>query len=199
MHIPLARLQTLPTRQRRQAIHQQFLGDIHALLLEHLRQSLLLAFRRGRDQRLAAGLANQLDLGGGRAADRQQGHRGGLVDDAQPRVVAARVALPVGVVGDVTGGDGHRVVVEGRIVAAGCGPPEMRVEGHAVGAVRVDGEGAPDALPDARGLEGLFLEGAMSVTPGESVVLVVGMGSVGLRLRWAERRLRRLWPPAWRP
>lgn len=159
MHIPLSRLEALPTRQRRHAIHQQVLGDRNALLLKHARQPLLLALSSRRDQRLAALGANQLDLGAalGGIADRQQGDGVGLAHDREARVVAARVALPVGIVGDVARGHGHGVVVEGRVVAAGGRPAEVRVEGHAVGAFGVDGEGTADAFPDAGGLEGVFL------------------------------------------
>lgn len=82
----------------------------------------------------------------------------GLPHDAQARVVAAVVALPVGVVGDVAGGDSDGVVVLERRVVAGRRVAVVWVQRDAVGAVRVDGGRAADALPDAGGLDGVFLE-----------------------------------------
>lgn len=174
--VPLAALQALPARQRRHPVDQQLPHGRDALLLEHAREPLLPALRLGRHERPPARLADQRPLRRRRAADRQQRRGVGLADHAQARVAAARVALPVRVVGEVARGDGHGVVVAQGVEAARRGPAVVRVQGHAVGAVRVDGEGAADALPDADGLEGLFLHtrGGGGGWFGQSILLVGG-------------------------
>ena len=157
MHVPRTLLQALPAEQRWHAVHEELLRRLHALLLEHLGEALLLALGLGRHERLAALLADELDLGVRGVADGQQGDGVGLAHDGQARVVAADVALPVRVVGDVAGRAGDWVVVGERVLATGRGPAEVRVEGDAIGALRIDCERAADALPDADGLESLFL------------------------------------------
>lgn len=79
---------------------------------------------------LRASLAKLQDvvLGRGLAADSQEGDGVGLGDGAEGRVVPPGVALPVRVVGDVTGGKGDWVVVGERGVRARGGQAELRVQ-----------------------------------------------------------------------
>lgn len=77
--------------------------------------------------------------------------------DGIARVVAPGVALPVRVVGDVSRGVGDGVVVRQRVEGTRGRVAVVGVQGHAVGAVGVDGESAADAVPDADGLDGVFL------------------------------------------
>ena len=92
-----------------------------------------------------------------RAADAQQGNGLGLAHDGQARVVAPRVTLPVRVVGDVAGWVGDGVVVRKGVEGARSWDAVVGVQRNAVGAVGVDGEGTADAVPDADGLDGVFL------------------------------------------
>lgn len=159
VHIPLPRRQALPARQRRQAAgHLEHpLGRLDAAILEVVRQPRRLAFLLGLDQRLGALLADQLDPRLGGAADRQKRDLLGLADVAQARIVAAGVALPVRVVGDVPRREGDGIVVLERVIAARRGIAVVGVEGDAVGPVGVDGCRAAEALPDAGRLECVFL------------------------------------------
>lgn len=156
VHVPRARRETLAARQWRQAVHEQVLGNVLGRgLLQSLGQaglSLLL----GSNELLLASLADELDLGLGGAADGQQGDGVGLVDDAELGVRAAGVALEVSVVGDVTCGHRHGVIV-GRGLGAGSRVAVVRVEGNTVGAVGVNGEELAEALPDTGRLDRLLL------------------------------------------
>lgn len=206
VHVPRTLLQALPAEQRWHAVHEQVLGRLHALLLEHLGEALLLALGLGRHKRLAALLSDQLDLGVRGVADRQQGDGVGLVHDGQAGVVAADVTLPVRVVGDVAGGAGDRVVVGQRVLATRCGPAEVWVEGDAIRALRIDRKRAADALPDADGLEGLFLlkaKGARRSVRGEWARAdwesLSDVSTVDLLTKPSWHRLRRLSLQPWRP
>ena len=71
-------------------------------------------------------------------------------------VVAAHIAFPVGVVGNVGGWNGDGVG-ELRVWTAWSGPTEERVEGYTGGAVGVYGEKATKDFPEAGRAEGVFL------------------------------------------
>lgn len=160
VHVPRAASKALSARQRRQAVDKQVGGDRRGGrrgLGQERTQALRLAHLGGGDERLRAGLANQLRLGRSGAADRQQGDGIGLVDDAKARVVAAGVALPVGVAGNVASGDGDGVGDAEGVLLAGRRGAVVGVEGHTVGAVLVERHEAAKALPDALALQGLFL------------------------------------------
>jgi hypothetical protein len=88
----------------------------------------------------------------------------GLVDDTELGVVAAVVALPVGVVGDVASGQRNGVVVLERRVGAGGRVTVVRVQRNTVGALGINGQEAAEGLPDTRRLEGLLLYGRGSVS-----------------------------------
>ena len=92
-----------------------------------------------------------------RTAHAQERNGLGLAHDGQARVVAPRVALPVRVVGNVARGESDGVGIRQRVQLARRRVAVVRVQGDAVGAVGVDGEGAADAVPDADGLDGVFL------------------------------------------
>ena len=175
----------LAAGDRREAVDEQVLGNgSDALGLDKGSETAgggaLLA---GGDEGLLAGVADELLLGGGGAAEGQQADGVALGHVAGAGVGAADVAAPVGVVGDVAGGGGDGIVVAVRVVGSRRGVPEVRVQRHAVGAVRIDGEGAADALPDAGGLEGLFLywrEGGVVSQPRISCRGVSGnLGNLG--------------------
>lgn len=158
VHVPLSLRQRLPAGQRGHTADKEVLGDVLGRGLgQDLGQTRRLALLLGSNKRLLAGLANQLDLGARGAADGEQADDVGLADDAQLRVVAAGVALPVGVAGNVGGGQRDGVLEGLGGVGAGRGIAKVRVERHAVGSVRVDGQGLAEGLPDAGGLEGLLL------------------------------------------
>lgn len=91
--------------------------------------------------------------------------------------MAAVVALPVRVVGDVTRWKGDGVIKRHGVVAAGRWVAVVRVQGHAVGAVGVDGEGFSDGLPYSCGLDGLFLRERLGLVFFDSVV---GLRPIGL-------------------
>lgn len=80
-----------------------------------------------------------------------------LVDDAELRVRSTGITLPVGVVGDVAGGNGDGIIVGLGVQGAGGRVSEVRIQRDTVGAVGVDGEGLSDGLPEAGGLKSLFL------------------------------------------
>jgi hypothetical protein len=153
---PLPRSQARTAGQRWQSPDKHILRHVLGGLLQRLGQARL-ALLLGRHEGLLARLADELDLGARRAADRQERGELRLVDDAELGVGAARVALPVGVVGDVARGERHRVVVLGGRVRAGRGVAEVGVQRDAVGSLGVDGEEAAERLPQAGGLEGVFL------------------------------------------
>jgi hypothetical protein len=73
--------------------------------------------------------------------------------------VAAVVALPVRVVGNVASWEGDRVVEGHGVVAAGSWVTVVRVQRNTIGAVGINGEGFANGLPDSGGLDGLFLCG----------------------------------------
>ena len=157
---PLASSHGLATRGRGQTarLGEHQLGRLDTGLLKVGGQAAgLLALLLGGDDGLGAGLADELDARLGGAADGQESDLIGLVDDREARVGATGVALPVRVVGNVAGREGDGVVVLERRVGAGGGQAVVRVQGHAVGPVRVEGERAADTLPDTFGLEGVLL------------------------------------------
>lgn len=161
VHIPRSRHQGLSARQRRQAVDKHILGHTLGGLFEERGQSGLALLLRSHEG-LLSGLANQLDLWLRGAAHRQQRHGVALVDDAELRVRAAHVTLPVGVVGDVAGGKRDGIIVSLGVQGAGGRVSEVRIERHAVGAVGVEGKGLSDRLPDAGGLKSVFLRGSGS-------------------------------------
>lgn len=73
------------------------------------------------DEGLASLLSNQLDAGSGSASYGKESDLVGLGNDGRAGVVAAGIAFPVRVVGDVAGRDGDGVVVLCGIVGAGGG------------------------------------------------------------------------------
>lgn len=156
VHIPSSSRQGLSTRQRRQSIDKNVLCHILGRLLQELGQARLALLLR-RNESLLAGLANQLDLGLRGASHRQQRHDVTLGNDAELRVRATVITLPVGVVGNITGGKSDGVVEAEGVQASGRRVSEVRVQGNTVGAIGVEGEGLADGLPQAGGLEGLFL------------------------------------------
>lgn len=167
MHIPLPLgiAHRRPARQRWQATSslQHPLRSLDTGRLDIVGQAGLLALLLGGNQSLGSLLANELDTGGGSGADGQESNLLGLGDDRETGVVAAGVALPVRVVGEVAGREGDRVVVLEGVVLAGGGEAVVGVEGDAVGAVGVEGEGGAELLPEAGGLDGVFLDGEVSV------------------------------------
>lgn len=146
-------------RGRRQAIGTQNAGNASLVLLEVAGKTTLLALRLDRNNLLGTSLAELQDvvLGRSLATDGQERHGVGLGDGAECRVVPPGVALPVRVVGDVTGGKGDGVVVSERRVRARGGQAELRVQRDTGGSVRVNREGAADPVPDTLGLESVFL------------------------------------------
>jgi hypothetical protein len=159
MDIPLSLLQTLTARQRRQPVLvQQQLSNILSVLLEVLGQALLLALLLGSHERLASGLANEFHPRLDSAADAKERDLVGLSNDGKLRVVAAVVALPVRVVGNVAGGECDRIGILEGVVRAGGRVAVVGVERDTVGAVRVNREGASDAFPDAGRLKSMLLK-----------------------------------------
>lgn len=73
------------------------------------------------------------------------------------RVSPAGIALPVGVFGDVGGGQSDGIVVGCWVESAGGWVAELRVHGDTSGAFGVDGEEAVNPGVDSRGLDGVFL------------------------------------------
>lgn len=159
MHVPLAARQRLAARRRGKTANEDVLGDNTSRRLgQELGQAVGLAVLLGSNELLLASLANELDLGLGLAADSQQADNIGLVDDGKARVRTAGVALPVGVSGNITSGQRNGVVVLEGVVGAGGGKTEGRVERDTVGALGVEGEDAAEGLPDAGGLDSVFLQ-----------------------------------------
>lgn len=157
MDIPSSRRKALAAGQRRQAVHKHILGGLAG---RHLTKGLSkagLGLLLDGNELLLARLADELDLGGSSAADGEELGELGLVDDAELGVVASRVSLPVGVVGDVARGQRHGVVVLERRVGAGGRVTEVRVERDTVGSFGVNGEESSENLPHARRLDGLLL------------------------------------------
>lgn len=166
VHVPVAvGLDVVAGGRGGEAVDEDvLLGLLDALgLLQEDGEAALLALLLGGNEGLLAGLADEVDLGARGAADGEQAHDVGLGDDAQLGVGAADVAAPVGVVGDVGGGNGDIVVVGEGVLGAGRGVAEGGVQRDTGRAVGVDGEDAADALVDAGRLEGLFLRQAVSV------------------------------------
>lgn len=95
-----------------------------------------------------------------------------LVDDAELRVRATDITLPVGVVSDVAGRNGDGIIVGLGVQATGGRVSEVRIEGDAVGAVGVDGKSLSDGLPDTGGLESVFLRFQGQHNLPSSIVIV---------------------------
>lgn len=107
-----------------------------------------------------------------------------MVDHTELGVRPTDIALPVGVLRNVTGGSCDRVVVVCRVVAAGGRVAEERIERDAGGSAGVDLEIVGDGGPDAFGLDGEFLrEGAVSVkvvvrAQGRRATCLEGLGDL---------------------
>jgi hypothetical protein len=82
----------------------------------------------------------------------------GLANDGKLRVVAAVIALPVRVVGNIARRESDGVGVFEGIVGAGGRVAVVWVEGDTVGAVGVNCKGASDAFPDAGRLKRVLLK-----------------------------------------
>jgi len=94
-----------------------------------------------------------------------------LIHERELWVGAARVALPVWVLGDVACGDGDGFDERKGVVGAWGWVAELGVEGDAVGACGVDGEEGADPFPDAGGLDCVFLVcGQLDGGNGEDVL-----------------------------
>ena len=91
-------------------------------------------------------------------ADGQELNKLWLADDAGTCVVAAVVALPVWVIGDVSSWESDSIIVASWVECARCRVAELWVQWDTVGAVWVDGQEAADALPNASGLDSVFLK-----------------------------------------
>ncbi len=158
MDIPLSASQGLAAGQRRQAVDEHVLGDVFLVLSrqEGCQPFALAVLLRG-NEGLAPLVPDQLHLGRRRISDREQRHGVCLGHDGQARIAAPRVTRPVGVASDVGRGQRDEVVVGHGVEGARGRMAIVRVQRHAVGAVGVYGEGPAEALPEARGLESLFL------------------------------------------
>ena len=118
----------------------------------------LLTFLLCGDNCLRPSLSNQLLLSSVLCvSDGQELHELWLADDAGAWVVAAVVALPVCVVGDVTSWESDSVVVAARVESTWCWEAELWVQWDTVGTLWGNGEDAADLLPDALGLDSVFL------------------------------------------
>lgn len=126
--VPLG-LQALAARERRQAVDEEILSDSSGALSldEGSKTTGGVALLAGGDEGVLAGLADELLLRGGGAADGQQTDGIALVHVAQARVSPPHVPLPVRVVGDVAGGRRHGVGVLQRVVGPRRRTPEVRV------------------------------------------------------------------------
>jgi hypothetical protein len=113
-----------------QAICAQNTQDALLVLLEQSGQTTLLTLLLNLGQLLRTGLANlqNIVLGGGGTSNGKEADSIGLAHGAQLGVASPGVALPVGVVGNVTRGDGDGVVVGQRRQGARGGETELRVQ-----------------------------------------------------------------------
>lgn len=113
-----------------QAVCAQNSLDARLVLLEQSGQTTLLTLLLNLDQLLRTGLANLKDivLGGGCASNGKEADSIGLAHGAQLGVASPGVALPVGVVGKVSRGEGDGVIVGQRRQGAGSGETELRVQ-----------------------------------------------------------------------
>lgn len=146
-------------RGGRQAVCAQ--NTLNALLvpLEESGQATLLTLLLNLHQLLRTGLANlqNIILGGGCASNGKQADSIRLANGAQLGVAPPSVALPVGVVGNVTRWDGDGVIVRQRGQGPGSRKTELRVQRDTGRAIGIDGEELTETLPDSSGADGVFL------------------------------------------
>lgn len=187
---PLARGQGDTARGRGQAADEDVLGhDTRTSLADVLGQAGRLTLLLSSNERLLTSLANELNLGLSLAAHGQQANDVGLVDDAEARVGAAAVALPVWVSGNITSRKRHGVFVAEGIVAAGGGQAERRVQRDTVGAVRVESQEATDTLPESGRLNSMLLYKVKEIIVSRcSYVVALAVLVVGLSRRPAPVR-----------
>ena len=144
---------------RREAIGTQHTLNALLVLLEESGETTLFTLFLNGNQLLLASLSElqYLVLRGGLAPNGEESNGIGLAHSAELRVASPYIALPVGVVGNVTRGHGYGVIIRQRGQRAWSRETVLRVQGDTGRAVGVDSEQATNALPDTGGLDRVFL------------------------------------------
>lgn len=129
-------------------------------MLKESREAAFFALLLDSNQLLLSSLSDleNVVLGGCLASDCEQTNGVGLAHGAQLGVAPPDVPLPVWVVGDIARREGDWVIVGKRGNRARGGETELSVQRDTRGTFRVNSEKATNALPDASGLDCVFLE-----------------------------------------
>jgi hypothetical protein len=133
--------------------------DALLVLLEEGGEASFLALFLDGDQLLLSSLSDlqNVVLGSCLASHREKAYGIGLGHGTQLRVVSSCVALPVRVVGNVTGRDSDGVIVRQGRQRSGGGKPILGVQRDTGRAIGVDGKKAADTLPHTGRSDGVFL------------------------------------------